>query len=141
MEDQFASLEVIIFEEVLNRVQELLQGDAPLLVKGVLEFPTQEEPKIRAESITKLVTPQGEEKLYLKISDANDGDLLNRVLYILDQYAGDIPVYMFFSDTKALRLMERFPVRVEPRLLEQLQDMLGEDSVVLKTVNQQQEAE
>lgn len=141
LEDQFASLEVIIFEEVLNRAQELLQGDAPLLVKGVLEFPTQEEPKIRAESITKLVTPQGEEKLYLKISDANDGDLLNRVLYILDQYAGDIPVYMFFPDTKALRLMERFPVRVEPRLLEQLQDMLGEDSVVLKTVNQQQEAE
>lgn len=141
LEDQFASLEVIIFEEVLTSAQDLLQGDAPLLVKGTLEFPTQGEPKIRAESINKLVAPKAGEKLYLKINDINDGDLVNRVLYILDQYAGDVPVYMFFPETKALRLMDRFPVREDPRLLEQLQEMLGRDSVVLKTVSQEQGAE
>lgn len=133
LEDQFSSLEVIIFEEVLNQAQDLLQCEAPLLVRGILEFPTQGEPKIRAESIEKLVAPKADEKLYLRISDADDGDLLNRILYILDQYPGDIPVYMYFPETKALRLMDRFPVRADGRLLDQLQEMLGRDSVVLKT--------
>lgn len=133
LEDQFSSLEVIIFEEVLNQARNLLQGDAPLLVKGRLEFPTQGEPKITAESITRLVAPQGDEKLYLKIIDSSDSDLINRVLYVLDQYPGEIPVYMYFSETKALRLMDRFPVLADQRLLEQMQEMLGADNVVLQT--------
>lgn len=141
LEDQFSSLEVIIFEEVLNQAQDLLQGDFPLLVKGMLEFPTQGEPKVRAESITKLVAPKADEKLYLKINDANDTDLVNRVLFVLDQYPGEVPVYMYFPETKALRLMERFPVKADPRLLELLAEMLGTESVVLKVVNKSGSAE
>lgn len=141
LEDQFASLEVIIFEDVLTQCQELLGGEAPLVVKGHLEFPTQDEPKIRASSINKLEAPTAEKKLYLKIVDAGDSDRINRVLYVLGQYPGSTPVYLFFPETKAVRYMEQFAVHADERLLAQLQEMLGQDSVVLKTVDTQKAAE
>ena len=134
LEDQFSTLEVIIFDEVLAQVQDLLQGEHPLLVKGHLEFPTQGEAKIRAESIAKLEAPKAGERLYLKMTDKDDSDCLNRVLYILDQHSGEIPVYVYFPEIKALRLMENFSVNINPRLFAQLHEMLGEDCVVLKTV-------
>lgn len=133
LEDQFSSLEIIIFDEVLGKCQEILQGEAPLLVRGRLEFPTQGEPKVRAEEITKLVAPKAEQKLYIKITDSNDSDMVNRILYVLDQHPGEVPVYFYFPETKALRLMEKFPVNPEQRLLEQLREMLSEDCVVLKS--------
>lgn len=141
LEDQFSSLEVIIFDEVLAQCNELLKSEHPLLVKGRLEFPTQGEPKMRAEAITKLVVPKADEKLYLKITDKDDSDLVNRALYVLDQYPGEVPVYMYFPETKALRLMEKFPVNPNTRLMEQLEEMLGEGSVVLKKVDKERVAE
>jgi len=141
LEDQFSSLEVIIFDQELAQAHDLLKGENPLLVKGRLEFPTQGEAKIMAESITKLVAPTADEKLYLKLSDKDDSDCINRVLFVLDQFPGEIPVYLYFPETKALRLMERFPVNINERLLGQLYEMLGQDCVVLKTVDKQTVAE
>lgn len=135
LEDQYGSLEVIVFEEVYNRCYDLLQGDNPLLVRGRLEFPTQDEPKIRAEAVEKLTAPRGDKKLYLKIEDADNDDLISRVLFILGQCPGDIPVYLFFAETRSLRLLDRFAVREDHRLLRQLEELLGQDCVVLKTVN------
>lgn len=137
LEDQFSSLEVIIFDDVLTKCQSLLEGEAPLLVRGKLDFPTQGEPKIVAEEILKLVAPKAEKRLYVKIPDANDSDLVNRILYVLDQYPGEIPVYFFFPETKALRLMERFPVNPDQRLLDQLGELLSPDYVVLKSMDKQ----
>ena len=137
LEDQFTTLEVIIFEEVLTQSRELLAGEAPLLVTGRLEFATQGEPKMRAETIAKLEVPNSSHKLYLKIEGDTDSDCINRVLYVLDQYPGDVPVYMFFAATKALRLMDKFPVNPDRRLLVQLEDMLGKDCVVLKNTQRQ----
>ncbi|MDD2282574.1 MAG: DNA polymerase III subunit alpha, partial [Eubacteriales bacterium] len=94
LEDQFTTLEVIIFDEVLAQSRDLLAGEAPLLVTGRLEFATQGEPKMRAETIAKLEAPNSSHKLYLKIEGNTDSDCINRVLYVLDQYPGDVPVYM-----------------------------------------------
>ena len=135
LEDQFSSLEVIIFDEDLAQATDLLKGEHPLLVKGRLEFATQGEPKMRAESITKLVPPKGDQRLYLKITDADHEDCINRVLYLLDQFPGEVPVYLFFPETKALRLMEKFPVTLSERLLGQLEEMLGSSCVALKKVD------
>ncbi|MDD4769799.1 MAG: DNA polymerase III subunit alpha, partial [Eubacteriales bacterium] len=137
LEDQFTTLEVIIFDEVLAQSRDLLAGEAPLLVTGRLEFATQGEPKMRAETIAKLEAPNSSHKLYLKIEGNTDSDCINRVLYVLDQYPGDVPVYMFFAETKALRLMDKFPVNPDRRLLIQLADMLGEDCVVLQNAKKQ----
>lgn len=137
LEDQFTILEVIIFDEVLSQSRDLLAADHPLLVTGRLEFATQGEPKLRAERICKLEAPNSTQKLYLKVEANTDQDCINRVLYALDQYPGDVPVYMFFAANKALRLMDKFPVNPDKRLLDQLEQMLGPGCVVLKTVEKQ----
>lgn len=139
LEDQSATLEVIIFEEVLAACRELLTGDSPLLVTGFLELTTPEEPKMRAESIVKLQTPQSNHKLFLKIACGTDNDAINRALYLLDQHPGQVPVYLFFEETKALRLLDKYSVNPEKRLLLQLGDVLGEDCVVLKSKQNQAE--
>ncbi len=132
LEDQYATVEVIIFEGILNEVRDLLTGDAPLLVTGLLEFPTPEEPKLRAEKITILQAPSTEQRLYLKICVDTDSDCINRVLYALGQCPGEVPVYFYFEKTKSLRLMDKFSLDPNPRLLSQLESMLGQDCVVLK---------
>lgn len=137
LEDQFTTLEVIIFDEVLSQCRDLLAADYPILVTGRLEFAAQGEPKLRAERICKLEAPNSTQKLYLKIEADTDQDCINRVLYALGQCPGDVPVYMYFAANKALRLMDKFPVKPDKRLLGQLEQMLGPDCVVLKTVEKQ----
>jgi DNA polymerase-3 subunit alpha len=138
LEDQFTIVEVIIFDEILSQSRELLTGDFPLLVTGRLEFATQGDPKLRALRICKLEAPNSTHKLYLKFEPNTDQDCINRVLYVLDQYPGDVPVYLFFAETKALRLMDKFPVNPDKRLLDQLEQTLGPDCVVLKTAEKHQ---
>jgi len=141
LEDQFATMEVIIYEEVLAQVRELLAGDVPLLVTGFLDFATQGEPKLRAETIAKLEAPRSKHKLYLKICSDTDSDCVNRVLYALDQYPGDVPVYLFFAANQALRLMDKYPVTPDSRLLTQLEEMLGQECVVLISAQTQETVE
>lgn len=131
LEDQYATLEVTIFERVLNESKELLTSDEPLLVTGSLELSVQDEPKLRAERIVKLEAPTASRKLYLKICTGVDRDCVNRALYTLGLWPGDTPVYMYFEKNKALRLMD-FRVNPAERLLDQLTVMLGVDCVVLK---------
>ncbi|NLY32216.1 MAG: DNA polymerase III subunit alpha, partial [Firmicutes bacterium] len=83
LEDQFTTLEVIIFDEVLSQCRDLLAADYPILVTGRLEFAAQGEPKLRAERICKLEAPNSAQKLYLKIEADTDQDCINRVLYAL----------------------------------------------------------
>lgn len=134
LEDQFATIEIVLFEELLINSRELLAGGGPLLVTGILEFPTQDEPKLRAEAVTRLEAPTGDQRLYLKICQGTTSDCINRLLYTLEQFPGPVPVYMFFEGTRALRLMEKFPVVPAERLLAQLEELIGAGCVVLKDV-------
>ena len=132
LEDQYSTLEIIIFDEVLAAAGDLLAGDEPLLVTGILEFATQDEPKLRAETIARLEAPKAPQKLYLKVCSGTDSDCINRVLYALGRCPGETVVYLFFEETRALRLMDKYSVNPDQRLLVQLEEMLGEDCVVLK---------
>lgn len=134
LEDQFSSVECIFFEEALRQAGDCLAGQGPVIIKGRLEFPTPDTAKIRAEGVTLLKARKVVEKLYLKLADRDNEDLLNRVLYILSQYPGETPVYAFFPENNKLRVLDRFPANPCNNLLRQLTDLLGVGSVVLKKV-------
>lgn len=134
LEDQFATIEIVMFEETLLASRAFIESGSPLLVTGILEFPTQEEAKLRAESIRRLEAPAACQKLYLKVCQGTTSDCINRVLYTLEQCPGQIPVYLFFEGSRSLRLLEKFPVSPGQRLLTQLEEMLGAGCVVLKEV-------
>lgn len=132
LEDQFSTVEMVAFDDVLNKWGDLLRSQQPLLVRGRLEIQSQDNVKLLITNIDRLTAPKAENKLFLKIKDRGNSDLLNRLLYLLGQYPGDTPVYLYFSESKKVRLLDQFPVRPCDKLLDQLRQMLAADCVVLK---------
>jgi len=141
LEDQFSSVECIFFEGALRQAGDCLAGQGPVVIKGRLEFPTPDTAKIRAEGVTLLKARKVVEKLYLKLADRDNEDLLNRVLYILSLYPGETPVYAFSPENNKLRVLDRFPANPCNNLLRQLTDLLGAGSVVLKKMENGSKAE
>lgn len=134
LEDQFSSVEMVAFDDVLKRWGDLLRGQQPLLVRGRLEIQSADNVKMLITRIDRLAAPKAENKLYLRIDDRGNSDLLNRLLYLLRQFPGETPVYLYFVQSKKVRLLDQFPVLPCEKLLGQLQQMLGADCVVLKEV-------
>ncbi|MTI96094.1 MAG: DNA polymerase III subunit alpha [Firmicutes bacterium] len=136
LEDQFGSVELIFFEEMLRTCGELLKEKGPLLVRGRAEFQTQDQPKLMPASVTRLQAPNGTHKLYLKFEDRENEDLLNRVFYALAQFPGDTAVYLYLPEINRTRLLDQFPVDPCENLIRQLEELLGKSCVVLKKVKQ-----
>ena len=132
LEDQFSSVEMVAFDDVLEQSGELLRSQQPLLIRGRLEIPTEDTAKLRITRVDSLTEPKADCQLYLKIEDSGNSDLLNRLLYLLRQHPGDIPVYLYFSHSKKVRLLDQFPVTICDQLVNRACEMLGEECVAVK---------
>ncbi|MEG1849615.1 MAG: DNA polymerase III subunit alpha, partial [Oscillospiraceae bacterium] len=149
-EDLTGSLEVLVFPRVLEQFRALTEVDSIVCLSGRLSYREEEQPKLRLEAVISLnemgsasqaAEVQAEERpqpgskrpgLYLKVADEKDPRWEKSQKY-LAVFDGPTPVYVYFAQSKQLRLAPKSMwVSVCEVLLRTLRAELGEDHVVLK---------
>ena len=143
LEDSYGSIEVIIFPKVLPVCTHLMVEDQLVAVTGRISIREDEEPKLLCENVRLLedaIVAAGsgqqvqtkQQKLYIKLADSRKENL-EKVTKSLAPYSGQIPVCVFFADSrKTMMAPERFWFNGQPQALIQLQDIFGAENVKLQ---------
>ena len=147
IEDDTASIELIVFSNALNEHGGYLRENAPVVVVGKLSLREDKEPQIIVnrvrpmsdftdpyvkpflnELIPQKPEPEESSTLYLRLSAEGCGEY-RKVRAIVNMFPGDSLVVIFFADTRK-RLAGRCLLRNS--MIEELKNVLGEANVVLK---------
>jgi DNA polymerase-3 subunit alpha len=139
VEDKAGILEVILFSSVYERYSSLLQEDKALLIKGRASVSAEGEGKLIANEIFPLqnISDMEEESLdfsTLGIILEEDTTLnFSDISPILEQYHGEIPVYIFDKKSgRKYKADEKLWVCRNPKLLGELEALLGENNIAVK---------
>ncbi len=147
IEDDTASIELIVFSNALNEHGGYLRENAPVVVVGKLSLREDKEPQIIVnrvrpmsdftdpyvkpflnELIPQKPEPEESSTLYLRLS-AEGCVEYRKVRAIVNMFPGNSLVVIFFADTRK-RLAGRCLLRNS--MIEELKNVLGEANVVLK---------
>ena len=138
LEDDTASIEMLAFSNVINEHGNYLRENQPVVVTGRLSLREDKEPQIvinRARPMSDYAEnqPACEQRvlsgtLYLKLP-TEDGPLFGKIKAILGMFPGDSQVVVYFADTKVRRGSR---CALDTRMLEELNNVLGQENVVVK---------
>ncbi len=143
IEDDTASIELIVFSKTLNEHGGYLRENAAVVVVGKFSVRDDKEPQIVVNrvrpisdyadpAIKKLLEPENPQQLsgtlYLRLP-AEDDRLYPRIRAILNMFPGDNPAILFFADTRARRGTR---CGLRSNMIDELKNVLGEANVVLK---------
>ncbi|GHU84662.1 DNA-directed DNA polymerase [Clostridia bacterium] len=136
VEDQTASIELILFPRVYNLFRAFITEGSIVVVSGELDMKEETSPKIL---VSKIQTPedfavQGKPNsakagLYLKF-DAKDSESYEKAMNLLQIFEGKTKVHMFLKDEKKLkRAPSQIWVDVNETLIQELRKILGDGNV------------
>ncbi len=148
VEDDTASIELIVFSNALNEHGGYLRENTPVVVVGKLSVREDKEPQIivnRVRPMSDFADPAQrkvmeqfiphaqpvrplEGTLYLRLPTENT-PLQRKVRAILNMFPGENPAVLFFADT---RLRRGTRCQLQQNMLDELRNVLGEANVVLK---------
>ncbi len=148
VEDRTGEIEVIIFANMLANVGHMLFTDSVVCVKGSITVKDEESPKIILYEAKALVSNEeyvepnqvntfsgkNEKKepvLYLRVPSVNSCEYSKACAFI-EIFKGSIPVVIYAADTKKKFKTAGFGVYLDEFTVNELKEILGEDSVVLK---------
>lgn len=138
VEDDTASMELLVFSRVLNECSPYLKEGMPVLVRGKLSVRDEKSPQILCESLVPLASAAGEQKsdpakenaekrLYIRVP--GEGELLEKVKLVVSMFPGEQQVVIVLADSRK-RLGAR--CQIHDSLLEDLRERLGAENVVVK---------
>lgn len=132
LEDLYGSIECIIFPATYEKNHKFIEEDKIILLEGRLSISEVEDPKIIAEKVSP-ITKLDFTKLYLKLSGLEDTINLEKIKEILAKYSGETPVYVYFEkENKTVSADRNLWIDAkEGRVVEELHDLLGKESVKL----------
>lgn len=146
LEDLSQSIEVLVFPRLFSEAVKL-NNDQIVIVHGRY-YVNEDEKKIFAEKIVtleeyltnkqtsaaiekKMSQERNKEfKLFLKLENNNNKDLVDKLLGLLEAYNGPNPVYFFFEDTKKVfELSNHYNVKYHFELEEKLSLLVGKGNI------------
>ena len=141
VEDDTAAIEMLAFSNVLSQYGNHLRENAPVVITGRLSLRDDKEPQIvinrarpMSEFTDRVVVPVPEEPvkrtgtLYLRLPGEAD-PVYRKVKAIINMFPGESKAVVYFADTK---LRRGATCDLDNRMLQELQNLLGEANVVLK---------
>ncbi len=145
VEDDTASMEMLVFSNALNQYGGYLKENAPVVITGRLSIRDDKDPQIvinRARPISDFAQqPQVQPevaprtpakplsgKLYLKIP-TQDCQECRKAKAIIKMFPGDSEVVLYFADTK---LRQGSRCLLAENMLAELKNLLGNENVVVK---------
>ncbi len=152
-EDMTGSMELIVFASTYEKFAPLLMENSIVVVRGRISVKEDDPAKLIVqdfikpedyyvsrlagrpvrEHINNSVTSDLQyNKIYVKI-DSRENPVLDRIYGLLGIYSGTIPVQVYFSDTNEnVRLPSRYWVEKSNKLISELRELIGSESVVCK---------
>ena len=134
VEDDTASMELLVFARVLNECSAYLKEGMPVLVRGRLSVRDEKSPQILCDSLTPLSAPEQEQehenkeqRLYIRVP--GEGELLEKVKLVVSMFPGEQQAIIVLADSRK-RLGTRCQIR--DSMIEDLKQRLGEENVVVK---------
>lgn len=138
LEDSYGSIECIVFPKVLSEYSAKLQENNIVAVRGRVSVREDEEPKLIAETIELIDEAleknktQSPKRLYIKLKSRTDENL-ELVSEMLSPFQGDMPVCLFFEDTKKMAMApRRLWFNNTPSSLSELCKSFGDENVKIK---------
>ena len=135
VEDDTASMELLVFSKTLNECSPYLKEGLPVLVRGKLSVRDEKSPQILCDGISPLTEARLPEQtdarkpktLYVKVP--SEGPILDKIKMVFSMFPGDEPAVIVLADTR-----KRFGTRcvIHEALVEDLRSRLGEENVVVK---------
>ncbi|HGM3772960.1 TPA: DNA polymerase III subunit alpha [Clostridioides difficile] len=119
LEDLYGAIEIIVFPQLLQKYNVILNEDNIIYVKGTLSIKEGENAKLIAREIKDInddtdfadrsynsgrtrnvenIKPESGKKLYLKIDSMSDTDTTNNIVEISKQYPGNDSIYLYPMD-------------------------------------------
>ena len=131
-------MELILFQRALDTARQYLRENAAVKVTGRISVRDEKEPQIMVDSLRPLSDAEPDrpapapetqrKKLWLRLP-GEDQKLMRRIELLLEMFPGEDGMVLFFADS-GRRLGARCVIH--PALLRELQEMLGEQNVVVK---------
>lgn len=136
VEDDTASMELLVFSKTLNECSPYLKEGLPVLVRGKLSVRDEKSPQILCDGISPLnemtapAAPVKENRaktLYVRVP--SEGPILEKIKMVFSMFPGEEPAVIVLADTR-----KRFGTRcvIHDALVEDLRERLGEENVVVK---------
>lgn len=131
VEDFTNKIEVVVFPKVFYQSVNLLVPDMPVVVSGRLNA-NEETSKILADTMVKLDEYQPEIRIKIRKSQEN-ADVFDNLKEIFCSYTGNNVVYLHLVDSKkVIRTEEKFWFTPTKEIIDQIESLLGNDSVLVK---------
>ena len=138
IEDLDGIVEVLVFPEAYAKCSSILTADAAVFITGTVSL-KEDKPKIYADQIIPLteVPKRFTKAVHIRLAtNAANEEILTRIQTVLRAHTGPVPVMFCFIYPEGklvfLEAHEHFSVTPESALVEELEAILGEDSVWLK---------
>lgn len=127
LEDQSGRMEMLVFPSAYRHNLAQLQDDQPVIVEGYYDT-RDEQPKLAVRRILPL--PEKLSQLHVRISDdEHDGDGRKKLLQILVRFPGELDVVIYPPGRKPLLLSERWQIKPDLALKQELAALYGKNSV------------
>ena len=135
VEDDTASMELLVFSKTLNECSPYLKEGLPVLVRGKLSVRDEKSPQILCDGISPLnesalsssTVEKRSKTLYVKVP--SEGPILEKVKIVFSMFPGEDPAVIVLADTR-----KRFGTQciIHEALVDDLRERLGEENVVVK---------
>ena len=141
LEDDTASIEMLVFSNTLSQYGSYLQENAAAVVNGRISIRDEKEPQLILNRARPISDYEGEvaadpepiaqpinQKLWLKLPGEAD-PAYRKVRAILNMFPGAVQAVLYFADTKIRRGAQ---CSVRQDMLQELKNLLGEGNVIIK---------
>ncbi|HPD00054.1 MAG TPA: DNA polymerase III subunit alpha [Acetivibrio sp.] len=129
LEDLYGTMEIIVFPSIFEKYSKLIEIENIVLISGRISIKEEEQPKIICEEVSPLRKTVSH-KLYLKVNNDADSELMETVFCILKFFGGNTPVCMYDEHQKKVKVMERdYWVSLNDVVLDELKTVLGDENV------------
>lgn len=130
LEDLYGSVEILVFPTVYSSYASLLKTDNIVLIHGRINAREGEEPKLICDEVKPLPQAAQGQRLYLIINKDKAVNIANDIKPLLEQYSGEMPVYLYLEASKHRFMADRkLWVNPVPDLLNRLSQLLGQECV------------
>ena len=140
LEDDSGSIELIVFQKVLDTAGSYIVDNQAVLVRGRISLRDEKDAQIVVESLRPISDigmpgeqlpadkPKEEEKLWIKVPSASD-PVMRRIQLILTMFPGNRQM-IIWCETEKKRLGTK--CLIHEGLILELQELLGKETVVVK---------
>ncbi|MEM7009042.1 MAG: DNA polymerase III subunit alpha [Thermodesulfobacteriota bacterium] len=134
LEDMKGSVEVVIFDKLLRKTRDLLEGRVePIVIKGMLE-PNEDQVKLRALDIISLKSVRNGSTVHISFDkESSTRDYFEKLKDILDKYPGSaqVQVHINTNDGESVLEVGDYQVDVQDKFIYDVEKLLGEGALRL----------